>query len=327
MTRHRSRPDVACTYVANHVGTCLGAVMLCLMFTGCSTGSGNAAPAAAAQAESPKGDVNKPPNYRQVVIAAQSHDNRPLPKLSAQDLRLYQDKQLQIAFFKPQPAAVGIIVDTSGSMDPKLPLCRSALESFIGDLSPSDDLFAFSDRPFLLAKWTTDHATVIERLAILHAYGRTALYDSVTDMLKASSHSHIKRRAILLITDGIDSASSGTLQQTEDMARKMNIPIYSIGIGNPNPHSSSSWFTGMAGSTEALDTKALTALASASGGETFVVTLDNKGAALKRTAAAIAGKIGSEYVVGFVGDGSTNQLRIEPVNHKEIVFKVESGQS
>ena len=134
------------------------------------------------------------------MIAAQSQNDHPLSKLTAEDLRLYQgDKQLQIAFFEPQPAAVGIVVDTSGSMDPKLPLCRIALKAFIDDLNPSDEisLFAFSERQFLLAKWTTDHAAVIQRLAVLHAYGRTALYDSLSHVLAYLSESNMKRKAIL----------------------------------------------------------------------------------------------------------------------------------
>jgi len=316
--------------VANGFSPCLGAAIVLLVLAGCSTAPGGAAqsaaaPAVAAQPESPPGDLAKQPNYRQVVIAAQSHDGHPPPKLTAKDLRLYQgDKQLQIAFFEPRPATVGIVVDTSGSMDPKLPLCRTALKDFIDDLNPADEisLFAFSSQPFLLQGWTTNHAAVIQRLALLYAFGRTALYDSVNDMLIYTDHSHIKRKAILLITDGRDVASSTSLEQVEDRARKMNIPIYSIGIGNPQPHSSSSWLTGNMGGTEALDTKALTALAAASGGETFVVTLDDKGAVLKQTAAAIAGKIGSQYIVGFVGDGSTDQLRVEAPQDRDARLKV-----
>ena len=314
----------------------LGTAILCLVFAGCSTGHGGAvstqsaaAPAAAAQAESPPGDVGKQPNYRQVVIAAQSQNDHPLSKLTAEDLRLYQgDKQLQIAFFEPQPATVGIVVDTSGSMDPKLPLCRIALKAFIEDLNPSDEisLFAFSDRQFLLAKWTTDHAAVIQRLAILHAYGRTAIYDSLTNTLTYLSESNTKRKAILLITDGIDDASYTNLKHVEDLARKMNVPIYSIGIGNPNVHPPS-FFAPMAGITEAFDTKPLTSLAKETGGETFVVTLDDKGAALKHTTAAIAGKIGSQYEVGFIGDGSISQLRVEAPDHKDLIFKIESAAS
>jgi|SRR5579871_28236 len=57
-------------------------------------------------------DLIKQPNYRQIEVSAQSQNNQPFPKLTAKDLRLYQaDKQLQIAFSKPQPATVGILVD------------------------------------------------------------------------------------------------------------------------------------------------------------------------------------------------------------------------
>jgi hypothetical protein len=77
----------------------------------------------------------------------------------------------------------------------------------------------------------------------------------------------------------------------------------------------------------AVDTKALVTLANQTGGETFLVPLDDKGDSLKRAATAIANKIGNQYIVGFIGDGSTNQLRIEASQHKEMIFKIESPKS
>jgi VWFA-related protein len=267
------------------------------------------------------------PNYRQVILAVQARNKHPMPELTAKDLRLYQgNKQLQIAFFQPQPAAVGIVVDTSGSMDRKLTLCRTAIKAFIDNLNDSDEisLFAFSDHPFLLQAWTTNHSVVIQRLAILHAYGRTAIYDSLSDMLIYISKSSAKRGAILLITDGLDDSSSSSLAQTEELARKMNVAIYSIGIGNPNIYSSS-FLGSMTHDMEALDTKALNTLATDTGGETFVVTLDDKGTALNQAIRTIASKLGNQYIVGFIGDGSTNNLRVEVVRDKGLVFKVKSA--
>ncbi len=124
----------------------------------------------------------KQPDYRQVSISAHNRNNLPPPKLTLANLRLYQDgKQLQIVFLQPQPITVGILVDNSGSMEPKLPQTRDALSDFIRDLNPADEIFVdtFSDRPYELAPLTTDRKIVIDRLGMMRAYGRTALYDAI----------------------------------------------------------------------------------------------------------------------------------------------------
>src|SRR5271156_492856 len=90
---------------------------LCLMLCGSAAGSGSQS---CAPAESPPPTVAKQPNYRQVVLSAQMPDNQPSPKLTAADLTLYQgNKQIPIAFFQQLPTTVGILIDTSGSMDEK----------------------------------------------------------------------------------------------------------------------------------------------------------------------------------------------------------------
>lgn len=169
-------------YHLRYLSRSFSAVILCLAIAACTAApipyatplEQSALPSTGKRcpgAETPP-ELAKQPNYRQVVISAQSQKDRPRTRLTAGDLRLYQgDKELHIAFFQPQPAAVGILVDTSGSMQPKLPVCQSVLQGFINDLNPSDEVFllAFNDRVFLLSKPTSDHASVIKSLSALHA--------------------------------------------------------------------------------------------------------------------------------------------------------------
>src|SRR5208282_6424584 len=109
--------------------------------------------------------------------------------LQKEDFKLYMDgQQRPIEFFRQDlntPVSVGILVDTSGSMTPKIQQARAAIAQFLRDLNDRDDvfLFAFSDRPFLLQPFTSDHSLVMSRLGLLHAYGRTALYDVLLDGL------------------------------------------------------------------------------------------------------------------------------------------------
>jgi hypothetical protein len=138
------------------------------------------------------------------------------------------------------------------------------------------------------------------------------------------------------MTDGIDTASSSSLSQVMDEAREVKVPIYSIGIGGSTATfqaANSSYIRGplygfhSSSDLESVDAKTLDTLAKATGGQSFLVALDDKGESLKMAATAIAANIGNRYIVGFIGDGSTNQLRIESPQHKEMVFKIESSKS
>lgn len=342
------------------------AATLCLAIAGCAATpspygtpvpqSGIASKSQTCTSTEAPPDLAKQPNYRQVVVSAQTQNNRPLSRLAAKDLRLYQgSKELLIAFFQLQPAAVGILVDTSGSMESKLPICRSVLQGFVHDLNPSDEVFllAFSDRVFILEQPTTDHARVIKSLTQLHAWGRTALYDSLIQAMRTVSNSCAKTRVIVLLTDGIDTASSASLKDTEEMSRNTNVPIYSIGIGDRNaaltvmgvnaytatgmnsynatgtvagmginPHTAGGISPPPTIVDDRVDTEPLGDLAHESGGHAYTADLSNNGKVLKQVASAIAAKIGNQYIVGFIGDGSTDQLRIEAPNAKSVTLKV-----
>jgi VWFA-related protein len=208
-------------------------------------------------------------------------------------------------------------------MEEKLTICRSAIRSFVNDLDSRDDifLFAFSESAYPLAPPTTDQATLLSNLSRLHAFGRTAIYDSINEGLSMLSKGCYPTKALFLITDGMDNSSSNHLETIVTRASKANVPIYSIGIGN---HAASGSFFGfrVSNDSEAVDTKALSTLANDTGGQTFLVTLADKGEALTQTASTIADKINNRYIVGFVGDGSTNQLHFEAPGHKGFKFKI-----
>ncbi|MGO9059087.1 MAG: vWA domain-containing protein [Candidatus Binataceae bacterium] len=109
------------------------------------------------------------------------------------------------------------------------------ITAFVNHLDPRDEVFllAFSDRPYLLAPLGTDHTELIHNLSILHAYGRTAIYDTITDGLTMLSHGCYPTKALLVITDGMDTASRANLDETATAASKAKVPIYSIGYRQP----------------------------------------------------------------------------------------------
>jgi Ca-activated chloride channel family protein len=312
----------------------LGAVMVCLQLLGCATSPTGAPsqtgtpPRQCPKAQSAPGDLSKQANYRQVTLTAATRDSQPAARLAAKDLTLYQgNKQIPIVFFQPQLATVGILVDNSGSMEPKLPHARDALTAFIRDLNPTDEVFVdtFADRPKTLAPLSTVHNVATDHLAMMHAFGRTALYDVIIEGLQTVSQGCNQRKALLVLTDGMDTASSSSLDRVSKNAQSMKVPIYSIGIGDPN----ASWKIYPSGSggtdLERVDMRTLNQLAEETGGRAYFVALKSSDNSLGQAVTAIARKIGNEYIVGFVGDGSTSQLRFEAVQHNHLSLKIDSS--
>ena len=111
------------------------------------------APQVGPELEIPSRQLRTQPGYAQATVTVTDRTGTHITDLTKDDFRLYEDgQQRPIEFFRKDlntPVSVGILVDTSGSMEPKIPQARAAIAEFIRDLNPRDDvfLFAFSDRP------------------------------------------------------------------------------------------------------------------------------------------------------------------------------------
>src|SRR5690348_2496572 len=198
------------------------------------------APQPGQELELPSRALRNQSGHEQVTVTVTDQNGRYVTGLQKGDFRIYVDgTQRPLEFLRRDlntPVSIGILADTSGSMELKLQQLRAAISQFISNLNGQDDvfLFAFSNRPFLLQPFTTNHFLVRNRLALLHAYGQTALFDTIMDGLIMVRHGRYDKKALLVVTDGMDNASQATLHQVVAQARRMGVLIYSIGIGDPN---------------------------------------------------------------------------------------------
>jgi Ca-activated chloride channel family protein len=104
---------------------------------------------------------------------------------------------------------------------------------FAETLKPEDyvAIVAYDMRSEILTDFTTDKAKVHEGLQRLQiaAFSEANMFDAVTDT--ADRMSEIEgRKAILLITSGIDTFSKLTYDQTRKKLQEAGVPIYSIGL-------------------------------------------------------------------------------------------------
>lgn len=183
-----------------------------------------------------------------------------------------------------QPLSIGIAIDSSASMKERLSGARHAASNFLERvLTPKDRAFllSFDRRVFLLTDWTSDPEVVAEGLASLRAEEATALYDAVIESLYRFVGLE-GQRALILISDGSDTASRFEWKPTLEYARRMAIPIYSIGIGI---------------SVAQVEARSrLQALAESTGGRSWFVADVNE---LAEPYQKIEQELRSQYLLGF----------------------------
>jgi Ca-activated chloride channel homolog len=159
--------------------------------------------------------------------------------LKLQDFQVYEDRQLQeLTVFEEgdTPVTVGLVVDHSRSMGPKLREVASAVYTFAHSSNSHDEMFVvdFNDEVLIeLMKgkaFSSDPKELEEALTAVVARGRTALYDAVSEGLKHLQYGHLGKKALIVISDGGDNASHLKYSQVLAQARQSQAMIYAIGL-------------------------------------------------------------------------------------------------
>jgi Ca-activated chloride channel family protein len=149
---------------------------------------------------------------------------------------LDEGKPVKIAKFEHVanlPLSIGMAVDTSGSMQPRMAEAqRSGAEFFKNVLKAGDKAFlvSFDTQPQLIQKWSTKLGDLNAALSKLRAEESTALYDALVYSLY--NFLGVKgQKALVVITDGADTSSKFSFDHAVEYARRAAVPIYAIAIG------------------------------------------------------------------------------------------------
>jgi Ca-activated chloride channel family protein len=157
--------------------------------------------------------------------------------LRQEDFVVYEDDQpVNVTHFNAErvPVSLGIAVDTSGSMaGQKMEAAQSALDRFFFDLLDRDDeifLYRFSNAPVLVQDWTRDRQLLSRGLGRLVPNGGTALYDAVSEAIPRTQQGQHRKKALLIVSDGNDTASTATVRDVKAQIRESEVLVYAIGI-------------------------------------------------------------------------------------------------
>jgi Ca-activated chloride channel family protein len=182
------------------------------------------------------------------------------------------------------PLSIGMAVDSSGSMQPRMDEAQKAGAQFFQNVMKKGDrafLVGFDSQPQIVQRWSTKVGDIHAGLAKLRAEESTALYDAIVYSLY--NFLGVKgQKALVVISDGKDTASKFSYDQALEYARRAAVPIYAIGIG-------------IKGNEMDVRYK-LSRLCSETGGSTYYIETARD---LGRIYEDIQTELRSQYVIGF----------------------------
>ncbi len=203
------------------------------------------------------------------------------------------------------PVSLGVLLDISDSMfGRRIQDARAAVDRFLFELlDPGDEFFilAFNHRPHVLTRWAHTPDVVRRALDGLRPSGGTAAYDAVLEALPLIDNRSRERAAVLLISDGADTASTATLRDVRSALLRSDAFAYAIAIDSPEPQPINT----------RVNPAALREIADESGGRTETVQTS---ADLVGATSRIADELNHQYLLGYTStrgaDGQYHSLRV-----------------
>jgi VWFA-related protein len=235
-------------------------------------------------------------------------DDRFVTDLGRDSFRVLEDGKAQrILDFQAEdrPITMAILLDTSGSMREQMRDVHAAAGSFVDTLRDQDRalVIAFDDKVFLLQDLTADRNALKEAVTSTEAIGSTAVFDALHAAYRKMRGIQ-GRKAIVLLSDGDDTASNFGFERILEEAKLENVIVYGIGLG-----------AGLGGSGRR---DVLRDFAEQTGGRAFFVS---KADELAGVYAAIADELRKQYLITYstpntIWDGRWIRVEVQSVPDK-----------
>lgn len=257
--------------------------------------------------------------------------------LTREDFDVYDNGQLQeVTVFEAglQPISAAVMVDTSASMTLNLRLALSAAEQFVIRLLPGDRarVGSFSDRVDFSAEFTGDRDLLLRGLQDVHFGNPTKLWDAVDTTMSALAPLG-GRRVVLLLTDGMDTASSAIPDAVLARSRANEVMVYVVQFrsnfqANLAEFSTAPSASELFGNDEARRARTspgyVARLARQTGGGHFVLGQYDD---VNATFSQVMQELHFQYVLGFtpqVLDGRLHQLDVR-VRRPNLTVRARAG--
>jgi VWFA-related protein len=215
------------------------------------------------------------------------------------------------------PASVALLVDGSGSMrlGSATVSSQQICEMILANLRRDRDLAAlmsFDTRLQTLREFTQEFDRIRSGLGEVEAFGSTSIYDAIAGTAALVANRTQNRRAVVVITDGADNASSYSPEEVAWIASTIDVPVYVFAVGELKPLPSPGTPTG------AEQRNALFELARATGGDYFYASSPSL---VSQSTTKLLEELRHQYLIAFE-PGTTNGLRRIEIRARNADFKV-----
>jgi Ca-activated chloride channel homolog len=241
-----------------------------------------------------------------IAVTVQGKDGRYINDLTQDDFKVTENGVKQtITYFQHDfeaPLSLAVLLDVSGSMglQDRLKESKNALRYFLTELlRPQDQvsLLIFADGEVeVAAPFSADKSAFLAELDRTQAYGQTALNDAVAVSPEFANRGKNEKRAILLITDGIENDSQASVDQAVEIARRVDVPIFTVGYKIPLSEEFLRKYKRTSALTSAGIVSALERFSQATGGRLQVAADPQELAAALRE---IRRELGHQYILGY----------------------------
>lgn len=280
---------------------------------------------------------------------------RPITNLTRDSFLLYEDGVKQeISRFEPvaEPFSVVLLLDMSGSTLGFREIIRQSAFRFIDALAPDDRIAVveFYDKINLLNDFTTNRKSVANSINVANGRGKTQLYKALDFALGKLAKERSRRKAIIALTDGIDTSvreddrniltkvkeeeipkaikpeNNDTLNRILNNADRQGVTIYPIALPSGDPAKLADPTPFQVALFSAARTR-LDILATRSGGTLNAINrLEDMG----RVYASVAAELRTLYTIEYQStndkrDGKWRTIKIEVISNSELISKTRPG--
>jgi Ca-activated chloride channel homolog len=242
-----------------------------------------------------------------------------VPGLKISDFTIFEDgKEITTELISSfsvheSPFASVVLLDTSGSMETRLSLARSAAIRFLDRLRVEDvaAVFKFDSKVEQVQEFSGGRDLAPMAFG-MRANGMTKLNDAIVDAAKALAERQEKRKAIVVLSDGLDTISNASSDKALESALAIGASIYTVDMSATQGQ----------GLRNQLSVATLKSLAEKSGGR-FVATPG--GPALRDAFASIAEELGHQYTVAYrplnrAHDGKWRKLEVK-ISRDDLIVR------
>ncbi|HTV00597.1 MAG TPA: VWA domain-containing protein [Luteitalea sp.] len=252
-------------------------------------------------------------------VTVTERDGRFVSGLPQEAFSVFEDgvKQEVIFFSGTQlPTALGLLVDTSASMNDKLPVAQQAAIGFIERMRADDILTIvdFDSRAEILQGFTPDQERLTAAIRRTTAGGSTSLYNAVYVALNefkkiraANAQNEVRRQAIVVLSDGEDTSSLVPFEEVLELAKRTEVAIYAIGLKDGEKG------RGLGGFRES--DFVLKQFAQETGGKAF---FPNSADELPAIYGSVADELAAQYTIGYASRNTRRDGR-----WRRVVVRVE----